>query len=114
MVTLSLSSGREPQWAVYPTNLTEGSTNWGHALPEDAWWHLAVVNDGRRTVMYIEGCETVDNPSTVAIGLTTLNLPWLLGGYEYGGSIDQIFHSWIGDVRIVNRPLKVSEFMIGK
>ncbi|MFL4909564.1 LamG-like jellyroll fold domain-containing protein [Streptomyces sp. MMS24-I2-30] len=114
IVTFSLSSGREPQWCVYPTNLTEGSTNWGHALPEDAWWHLAVVNDGRRTVMYVEGCETVDNPSTVAIGLTTLNLPWLLGGYEYGGSIDQIFHGWIGDVRIVNRPLKVSEFMIGK
>jgi Concanavalin A-like lectin/glucanases superfamily len=114
IVTLSLSSGREPQWCVYPTNLPDQSTNWGQALPMDAWWHVAVVNDGHRTVLYVEGCETVDNPPTVAIGLTSLGLPWALGGYEYGGSINQIFHGSIGDVRIVNRPLKPAEFMIGK
>src|SRR5262249_25582200 len=45
IVTLSLSSGREPQWCVYPTNLSTSSTNWGQALPMDAWWHIAVVND---------------------------------------------------------------------
>jgi hypothetical protein len=63
--------------------------------------------------MYIEGCPTVDNPSLIkAVGITQLGLPWLLGGYEYGGSINQIFHGWIGDVRIVNRPLRVDQFMI--
>jgi hypothetical protein len=36
----------------------------------------------------------------------------VLGGYEYGGTINQIWHGWIGDVRIVNRPLRVGEFMI--
>jgi hypothetical protein len=92
IVTFSLSGGREPQWCVYPLNLEDQSTNWGQALPEDAWWHCAVVNDGKKTVMYVEGCETVDNPSTVANGLTQLGLPWVLGGYEYGGSINQIFH----------------------
>jgi hypothetical protein len=60
----------------------------------------------------VEGCPTVDNPSTRAVGLTQLNLPWVLGGYEYGGSINQIFHGWIGDVRIVSRPLRADEFMI--
>jgi len=40
--------------------------------------------------------------------------PTALGGYEYGGSINQIFHGYIGDVRIVNRPLSVDEFMIAK
>jgi hypothetical protein len=112
IVTLSLSDGREPQWCVYPLNLDDESTNWGQALPEDTWWHLAVVNDGTTTTMYVEGCETVDNPPTVAVGLVQLALPWALGGYEYGGTINQIFHGWIGDVRIVNRPLRVSEFMI--
>ena len=58
------------------------------------------------------GCEVVDNPSTKAVGLTQLALPWALGGYEYGGSINQIFHGYIGDVRIVNRPLSTDEFMI--
>jgi hypothetical protein len=37
-----------------------------------------------------------------------------LGGYEYGGSINQIFHGWIGDLRIVNRALRVDEFMIAQ
>ncbi len=41
-------------------------------------------------------------------------LPWALGGYEYGGSANQVFYGYVGDVRIVNRPLKVTEFMIAK
>ncbi len=112
IATFSLSDGREPQWCVYPLNLDDESTNWGQALPEASWWHLAVVNDGKTTVMYVEGCLTVDNPPTIATGLVQLNLPWVLGGYEYGGTINQIWHGWIGDVRIVNRPLSVGEFMI--
>jgi hypothetical protein len=112
IATFSLSDGREPQWCVYPLNLDDESTNWGQGLPEATWWHLAVVNNGKTTVMYVEGCPTVDNPPTTANGLVQLNLPWVLGGYEYGGTINQIWHGWIGDVRIVNRPLSVDEFMI--
>jgi len=47
-------------------------------------------------------------------GIAQLALPWAVGGYEYGGSINQIFNGWVGDVRIVNRALPVSEFMISK
>lgn len=115
IATFSFSGDREPQWNTYPTNLTYPTTNWGQGLPEDQWWHLAVVNDGKHTVMYIEGSPTVDNPTLIqSVGLTQLNLPWALGGYEYGGSINQIFHGFVGDVRIVNRPLSVREFMIGR
>ena len=114
IVTLSFSNGREPQWNVYPLNLNGPTTNWGQGLPEDTWWHLAVVNDGNRTVLYVEGCPTVDNPSTRAVGLTQLNLPWALGGYEYGGSVNQVFHGWIGDVRVVGRALRADEFMIAR
>jgi hypothetical protein len=112
IVTLSLSDGREPQWCVYPLNLDDESTNWGQGLPEETWWHIAVVNDGQTTKMYVEGCETVDNPPTVAIGLVQLALPWALGGYEYGGTINQIFQGWLGDIRVVNRALSLDEFMI--
>ena len=111
IATLSLSGGRELQWCVYPLNQPGSSTNWGHELPLDKWWHVAVVNDGRLTRMYVDGCELVRNPSTPAIGLTTLNHSWLLGGYEYAGTINQVHNGWIGDVRIVDRALKVGEFM---
>lgn len=115
IATFSLSGDREPQWNVYPLNLNAPATNWGHGLPEDQWWHLAVVNDGRHTVMYVEGSPTVDNPTLIrATGITQLGLPWLLGGYDWAGSTNQVFHGFIGDVRIVNRPLRPGEFMIAR
>ena len=112
IATLSLSGDRELQWCVYPLNLDDESTNWGHELPLGAWWHVAVVNDGATTKMYVDGCELARNPATPANGLITLNQPWLLGGYEYQGTINQIFFGSIGDVRIVDRALPVSQFMI--
>jgi len=112
IATLSLSGDRELQWCVYPTNQTASATNWGHELPLDAWWHVAVVNDTRHTVMYVDGCPVVRNPSTPSMGLTTLGFQWLLGGYEYAGVINQVFSGWLGDVRIVERALDVREFMI--
>jgi hypothetical protein len=114
VVTLSISNnGREPQFNCYPLNQTSPTTNWGHGLVENAWWHIAVVNDGHHTVLYVDGCPVIDNPSTDSVGITTLGLTWLLGGHEYGGVVDQVFHGWIGDVRIVNRPLAVKEFLTG-
>jgi hypothetical protein len=112
IATLSLSGDRELQWCVYPLNQTGSSTNWGHELPLGAWWHVAVVNDGKLTKMYVDGCEVVRNPATPAAGLTTLMHSWLLGGYEYGGEINQVFNGWIGDVRIVSRALDPDQFMI--
>jgi hypothetical protein len=115
VAALSISNnGREPQFNIYPLNQTYPTTNWGHGLVEEQWWHVAVVNDGKHTIMYVESSPVVDNPSTVSIGLATLGLPWLLGGHEYAGVVDQVFHGWIGDVRIVNRPLPSREFMTAK
>jgi hypothetical protein len=115
IATFSFSNDREPQWNAYPLNANAPTTNWGQGLPEDTWWHLAVVNDGKHTVMYIEGCPTVDNPSLIkSAGITQLALPWALGGYEYGGAANQVFYGYVGDVRIVNRPLPPDEFMIAK
>jgi Concanavalin A-like lectin/glucanases superfamily len=52
------------QWAVFPRNQNGISTNWGHELPEETWWHVAVVNDGTHTKLYVEGSELLRNPST--------------------------------------------------
>lgn len=111
IVTLSLSGGSELQWNVYPLNQPGASTAWSHLLPLGTWWHVAAVNDGKVNRLYVNGCEEGRNPSTPAIGLTTLNHSWLLGGYEYAGAINQIHNGWIGDVRITGRPLRTDEFM---
>ncbi|MGW2239214.1 LamG-like jellyroll fold domain-containing protein [Streptomyces sp. NPDC001759] len=111
LATLSLSNDREPQWAMRPLNQQGIATNWGQETPMETWWHLAVVNDGRHTTLYVEGCPVVRNPKAPAVGIASVGLPWLLGGYEYAGKIDQILHGRLGDVRIVSRALPVSSFM---
>ncbi|MGW3647498.1 LamG-like jellyroll fold domain-containing protein [Streptomyces sp. NPDC000878] len=111
LATLSLSNDREPQWAMRPLNQQGIATNWGQETPLETWWHLAVVNDGRHTTLYVQGCPVVRNPTATSIGITSVGLPWLLGGYEYAGKIDQILHARLGDVRIVERALPVSSFM---
>jgi hypothetical protein len=108
------NNGREPQWNFYPESQTFPTTNWGQGLPEDQWWHVAMVNDGRRTLMYVNSSVVVDNPHTVSTGIASLNLPWLLGAGFYAGNLNQVFHGWIGDVRIVNRPLPRSQFMTAR
>ncbi|MFD5945262.1 LamG-like jellyroll fold domain-containing protein [Streptomyces collinus] len=111
LATLSLSNDREPQWAMRPLNQQGIATNWGQETPLETWWHLAVVNDGRHTTLYVESCPVLRNPKASSVGITSVGLRWLLGGYEYGGKIDQIFHGRLGDVRIVSRALPVTSFM---
>jgi hypothetical protein len=112
LVQLAISNnGREPQFNHYPLNDTYPTTNWGHGLVELRWWHLAVVNDGRFTKLYVEGAPVADNPHRLSLGLTSLGLPWLVGGHEYAGAVDIVFHGNIGDIRIVGRPLSQREFL---
>ncbi|MGW2856036.1 LamG-like jellyroll fold domain-containing protein, partial [Streptomyces sp. NPDC001215] len=111
LATLSLSDGPGPQWAVRPLNQEGIATNWGDETAREKWWHVAVVNDGRHTTLYVEGCPVARNPKAAAVGLASVGLPWLLGGYEYAGKIDQILHGRLGDVRIVARALPVTSFM---
>jgi hypothetical protein len=111
VATLSISDGHGLQWALYPLNQRGVITNWSHELPLGEWWHVAVVNDGRHSVMYVDGCPVVRNPATPAVGITTLGRPWMVGGYEYGGKLDQVYNGWLGDLRIVDRPLSPAHFM---
>ncbi|POH73249.1 LamG-like jellyroll fold domain-containing protein [Arthrobacter glacialis] len=113
--TLSISGGPELQWCVYPTNLDRSVTNWGHELRTSRWWHVAVVNDGRLTTMYVDGCAVVRNPSTVNRGLagSQSGAPWAVGAYSWAGQLDKTWIGTIGDIRIVSRALAPREFMIG-
>jgi len=111
LATLNLAGGGGLQWAAFPLNQHGISTNWSHELPLGEWWHVAVVNDGRRTVMYVEGSEVLRNPSTPAVGIATSGASWLLGAYQYGGVVEQSYYGWLGDVRIVDRALPVGAFL---
>jgi hypothetical protein len=111
--TLSLSDGAAFQWAAFPQNQNAIATNWGHELPLEKWWHVAVVSDGCHTTMYVDGCPVVRNPRTPATGIANPGGSWLVGGYAYDRKVEQGFYGLIGELRVVDRPLAVREFLLG-
>ncbi|MFD6069319.1 LamG-like jellyroll fold domain-containing protein [Amycolatopsis lurida] len=111
--TLSLSDGAAFQWAVFPVNQNGISTCWGHELALEEWIHVAAVNDGRRTTLYVDGCPVLRNPKTPAAGIANPGGSWLIGAYAYDSIVEQAFHGWLGDIRVVARALEPREFMLG-
>ena len=72
------------------------------------------MNDGRHTKLYVEGSELLRNPSTPAIGIATVNDPWLVGAYAYDKVVEKSYYGWLGDFRIVDRALPVDKFMLNR
>jgi hypothetical protein len=114
LVTLTVSPSREFQWAVAPFSDPELVTNWGFRVPTLTWYHVALVNDGKRTVMYINGSPDQRNPERTSVGLQTSGEFWMIGAKHYARVVEHSFYGWMGDVRIVDRPLPVREFMISR
>lgn len=109
--SLNLSPERFLQYVVYPTDRDADPTSWSHAVPVGRWIHVAVVNDARRTVMYVDGSKIARNPAQPSKGITTLGRPFAIGGTQFALRYGQGYYGWIGDVRIVSRPLKPADFL---
>jgi hypothetical protein len=114
LVTLTMSPSREFQWAVAPFTNPDLVTNWSFRTPALTWYHVALVNNGKTTDMYINGSKDVRNSHNLSVGLQTIGDFWLVGATHYSHSVGQSFYGWMGDVRITNRPLSVREFMISR
>ncbi|MDG4834504.1 metallophosphoesterase [Solwaraspora sp. WMMD1047] len=109
--SLNLSGERFLQYVVYPVDRDADPTSWSHALPVGRWMHLAVVNDGRHTIVYVDGSKIARNPTQPSKGITTLGKPFVLGGTQFAERFGQGFYGWIGDVRIAARALRPAEFL---
>ncbi|SFA94989.1 3',5'-cyclic AMP phosphodiesterase CpdA [Amycolatopsis marina] len=109
--SLNISGERFVQYVVYPKHRDADPTSWSHALPVGRWTHIAVVNDGRRTTMYVDGSKIARNPAEESKGIATLGKPFALGGTQFAERYGQGFYGWIGDTRIVSRALRPEEFM---
>lgn len=112
--SLNLSGERFLQFIAYPVPVDADPTSWSHALPVGRWTHVAVVNDGRHTTMYVDGSRIVRNAAEEGRGIATLGKPFALGGTQSAESYGQGFYGWIGDTRIVSRALRPDEFLTGR
>ncbi|MEF9907447.1 LamG-like jellyroll fold domain-containing protein [Streptomyces sp. P9-A2] len=109
--SLNVSPERFLQFVLYPDVQDADPTSWSHTLPVGRWTHIAVVNDGRRTVMYVDGSKIARNPAQPATGIETLGKPFVIGGTQFAEKFGQGFYGWIGDTRIVERALSPKDFM---
>ncbi|MFE7331170.1 LamG-like jellyroll fold domain-containing protein [Streptomyces sp. NPDC057565] len=109
--SLNVTPERFLQFVLYPHVQDADPTSWSHALPVGRWTHIAVVNDGHRTVMYVDGSKIARNPSQRATGIATLGKPFVIGGTQFAEKFGQSFYGWIGDTRIVDRALTPKDFM---
>jgi len=73
--------------------------------------HFAIVNDGRRTIVYVDGSKIARNPTQPSRGIATLGKPFVLDATQFAERFGQGFYGWIGDVRIVSRAVRPTEFL---
>jgi hypothetical protein len=109
--SLNLSPERFLQYVLYTADGDHNPTSWSHALPVGAWHHVAVVNDGKRSTVWVNGSKIARNPTQPARGVATLGRPFTLGGTSFDLKYDQGFYGWIGDTRITGRPLRPERFL---
>lgn len=112
--SLNLSGERFLQFVVYPVPGDADPTSWSHAIPVGRWMHVALVNDGRHTVMYVDGSKIVRNASEESRGISTLGKPFAIGGTQLDLKYEQGFYGWIGDTRIVSRALRPDQFLTAR
>jgi len=95
----------------YPNDRDADPTSWSHALPVGRWTHVAVVNNGRRTIVWVDGSKIARNPTQPSPGIATLGRPFVIGATSFDLQYDQGFYGWIGDVRITGRALTPDRFL---
>ncbi|WP_169089781.1 Ig-like domain-containing protein [Paenibacillus sp. PL91] len=117
LATLSISNLKQLQWAAYPDNLDSLRTNWSGEMFFD-WIHVAVVNDTKKTKMYVNGSPVLTNdegPNSIGLATAQKNgkfVPWIVGAYHYNNVFEKAFNGAINEIRITNRPLDLTEFLM--
>ncbi|MFD5827849.1 LamG-like jellyroll fold domain-containing protein [Lentzea sp. NPDC060358] len=111
--SLNVSGERFLQFVVYPVPGDADPTSWSHAIPVGRWTHVAVVNDGRRTTMYVDGARIARNAAEESRGITTQGKPFVIGATGFDLRYGQGFYGSIGDTRITGRALRPEQFLTG-
>jgi len=91
---------RDKLWAKITTNMGEYSVLSDYLVPLDTWTHIAIIYDGSRLQMYINGeLEVETNASGIISNSST---PLYVGSNNLGYQTEVPMHGWIDEVRISN------------
>lgn len=118
-VLFAISSLREVQWEAVPaSNSHYAQTNWSGEIIRNTWYHVAVVNDPATatTTLYVEGAPVLRNVANAATGLRAQATPqpWILGAGWWDGSLDDGYYGWLGELRLVGKPLPAHQWLTAR
>ncbi|MCU6708245.1 metallophosphoesterase [Paenibacillus sp. J5C_2022] len=112
LATLSVSSCKEMQWVCHADNLDTSATNWSRYLREGEWLHVAIVNDTRRTLLYVNGICDYSSPAEPIRGIAALpGKGWSVGVSEWEGRPDKLFSGLMQEIRITGEPLHPNRWL---
>ena len=90
--SLNLSPERFLQYVVYSEIGDINPTSWSHTIPVGRWTHVAIVNDGRQSVVWVDGSRIARNPAREARGIATLGRPFTIGATSWDLKYGQGFY----------------------
>ena len=112
--TLSVSNLRELQWTSHPTNLNYNATNWSFSLDsKEDWYHVAVVNDGSHTKLYVNGVTDFRNTDEQMIGIDAVEgKGWNIGASEWANELDALFAGKIQEIKITDSATSQEQWIV--
>ena len=110
-VGLNVSSLKEFQWVSASQN-GKGQDNWSWSVADEYWYHIALVNDGERVLMYVDGVTDMRTGIDPQHGLLVQpGQPWSIGINSWNGTPGNLFAGDIAEIRINNRVLPREEWL---
>lgn len=112
-VGLNVSSLTEFQWITVSQNGKQPDS-WSWEVQPGEWYHVAMVNDGERTFMYVNGQQVMRSGTAIKQGLLAApGRPWAIGiaGDDYETVSSSLFSGSISEIRINSRVLERSEWL---
>ncbi|MGX1262776.1 hypothetical protein RKD55_000580 [Rossellomorea marisflavi] len=108
---LTITHFKQVQWTGTPANGKKSRVFGSFALPgKKDWYHIAVVNDGKKTRVFINGAEDFRQNAATVTGLLAPNKGvWTVGKGAGKGSL---FAGSIQEIRISDKALPKGKWLI--
>ncbi len=106
-----------------PANSSYPQTNWSGEIIRNSWYHIAIVctpiagTTNAETIMYVEGAPVMRNVTGAAGMRSATNpgpQPWILGAGWWDGARKDGFYGWLGETRLVGRPLTPDQWLTAR
>ena len=91
----------------FPSFISDMDSGDGNELVKGIWWHVTMVHDGAKNIIYVNGQQVATKP--VPTKLNSTNRPLCFGSNNVDGG--QYFPGALDNVKIYNKALTAAEIL---